>query len=469
MFTIPHFRKLNFLLVVLLFIAGCKNQPISPDGGGTPQPGEIFSCADCDYIVELHETNGTDLNFKGGDIVCLKTGEVYDNLLFTEIVGEPDNPIIIRNCDGTAVINSTGSFGVKFKESKYFKFLGDGGGDSEYGIVITTGNSFYLSMEYFTTDFEIANVEIKGATTGGLGTNPGFAGIGVKTSPYVACDVFTDPTRTAWIMNNVSIHDNYVHDTGGEGMYIGHGFYTGRKETDCPSITYSHSIQHLRVYNNIVERSGYDGLQIKNADKDVEIYNNVIKDYGQRNEPAHNEGLFIGEGVTGKIYNNIVMNGTGNGMQFQGMGNNDIYNNIFYGAGENGLFAAYGNYVYRIPDGYFNIMNNTVVNSAGIGYVFYNDEGGVKRFINNIVAGAGGELHPNGATVEESNNIIIANPADVGFVDFVNGDLQLTAGSSAVDAGADVSQYIDLKTDVLGTSRPQGSAVDIGALEFKSN
>lgn len=472
MFTIRNIKKLSWIHFIILVLLGCKGDPVAPDPGTDPDPDPdpIFSCSDCDYIVSTHETNGTTLNFQAGDIVCLKTGEAYNNLKFTEIVGEAGNPIIIRNCDGTAVIKSTGSFGVKFQDSKYFKFLGDGGGESKYGIIITTPKSFYLSMEHFTTDFEIAKVEIAGNTPDDLhGSEAGFAGIGVKTSPYVACDVFTDPSRTAWIMENISIHDNYIHDTGGEGMYIGHGFYAGRKENDCPTITYSHSIQHLRVFNNIIERTGYDGLQIKNTDRDVEIYNNVISEYGLRGETPHNEGLFLGEGVTGKIYNNIVMNGTGNGIQFQGMGNNDIYNNVIYNSGEHGFFGAHGTYVVRIPDAPFNIMNNTIVNSGKSGFIFFNSDGGPKRFINNIVAGSVDELKPsNSAPMEESNNLIVDDPAAIGFVDLANGDLQLTAGSSAVDAGIDVSQYIDLKSDVLGTVRPQGSEVDIGALEFNN-
>lgn len=471
MVIIRNIKKLSWIYFIILVLSSCKGDPVDPGTDPDPDlgPNPIFSCDDCDYIVKTHETNGIELNFKAGDVVCLQTGKVYDNILFTEIIGEQGNPIIIRNCGGTAVIKSTGSFGVKFKGSKYFKFLGDGGGDSKYGIVITTAKSFYLSMEYFTTDFEIAYVEIAGNTPNDLhGSEAGFAGIGVKTSPYVACGTFTDPSRTAWIMENVSLHDNYIHDTGGEGMYIGHGFYKGRQEAGCPSKTYSHSIQNLRVFNNIIENTGYDGIQIKNADRDVEIYNNVISGYGLRNENAHNEGLFLGEGVTGKLYNNIVMNGTGHGIQFQGMGNNDIYGNVVYNSGGYGFYGAHGNFVVRIPGGYFNIMNNTFVNSGEYGFVFFNEDGGPKRLINNIIAGAVDGLIRSGAPLEKITNLLEEDDTAIGFLDLANGDLRLTAGSPAIDAGTDVSQYLDLKSDVFKTDRPKGAAVDIGAIEFKN-
>lgn len=275
-----NIHRFNVCLTLAIFssLVSCKSEKIRPEDDARTFP--IFSCDDCDYIVATHETNGVDLNFKPGDIVCLKTGEEYSNLLFSDIIGDSNNPIIIRNCDGVAVVSSTQSFGVKFTGSKHFKFLGDGG-DSEFGIVISTTQGFYVSMEKLTTNFEIAQLEISGKSHNGIGSEAGFAGIGIKTSPYQACDLFSDPTRTAWVMQDIIVRNNYVHDTGGEGMYIGHGFYTGRQENDCSIITYSHSISGLRVFDNLIERTGYDGIQIKNADSDCKVYNNIILNYGQ--------------------------------------------------------------------------------------------------------------------------------------------------------------------------------------------
>jgi len=51
------------------------------------------------------------------------------------------------------------------------------------------------------------------------------------------------------------------------------------------------------------------------------------------------------------------------------------------------------------------------------------------------------------------------------FVDFVNGDLRLKAGSPAIDAGSD--RYAP-PIDLAGTLRPQGSSVDVGAYEWKT-
>lgn len=451
----------NNLLLALVFLL--TNSQCSKDD---PKPIEVtFTCDQCDYIVSGYANDGSpeQLNFLPGTIICL-TGK-YEKLRFLNIKGTPANPIIIRNCDGIAVVSSPEGFGIKFENSENFKLLGDGTGEDNYGIKITTKTGFFLTMETFSTDFEIAQVEIAGARSKGIGDGAGFAGMGIKTSPYEDCSLFTDATRQAWIMRNISIHDNYIHDTGGEGLYIGHGFYKGRKENDCPDITYSHSIKGIRVYSNIIENVGYDGIQIKNADEDCEVYANVIKGFGNKNENPHNEGLFIGEGVTGKFYSNLIMNGTGNGLQFQGMGNNDIFNNIIANSGQHGFFGAHGEQVVRLEDGYFNIFNNTIYNSKEIGFVFYNDDGGEKRFINNIVAKAG-ELNPNGATLVSSNNIITNDTGPIKLSNPGKGDMRLGAGSSAINAGFDVRTYLgELNFDFEGSIRPKGASFDIGAIE----
>lgn len=395
---IPMVKTVLFVLSVFLA------NPLQLIAQDETAPPSTFFCAECDHLVGDAPLDGKQRNVQPGDVICLVGGRKYDKVTFSNIIGTPDNPVIIRNCGGGAKIDSQGGFGMKFQHSQYFKLMGNGGPE-QYGICISTQKGFYLSLELFTSDFEISGVEIAGPEPGDSTRNAGFAGIGVKTSPYQDCDLFTDPTRQAWVMRNISIHHNYIHHTGGEGMYIGHGFYKGREEDKCPGqMLYSHSIKGVRVYENLIENVGFDGIQIKNADEDVKVYNNVIRNYGTRNEAVHNEGLFIGEGTTGEFYGNIVDSGSGNGCQIQGLGNLYIHDNLFNRSGENGIYAADGPFVVRLPDGYFNISNNTITNSAQAGFVFYNNNGGPKRFSGNLVVGAT-ILMKKGATVELSDNI----------------------------------------------------------------
>lgn len=444
---------------------GAAEEPAT-DGGSTgttaPEEGQAPSVAPgdcgCDYVA----TGSFDAKEKGikpGDVVCLEGGKVYNTLRISNLEGTAASPITIRNCGGVAEIYSGGSYGIKFVDSKHFKLLGDGTSD-KYGIKVTTEKGFFVSFEHLTTNFEVANVEVAGAAANGIGEFNGFAGFGIKTSPYQDCELFSDPTKTAWIMEDVSVHDNYIHDTGGEGIYMGHGFYNGRAESRCDGqFTYAHSIHNVRIYNNLIEDVGFDGIQIKNADKDVKVYNNTVRNYGTRNEGAHNEGLFLGEGTVGDFYSNMIDTGTGTGCQIQAMRVN-LYNNVFLNSGKHGMYVAHGPQVKR--DGDFNIFNNTIYNSAEYGFVFYNEDGGAKRFMNNLVVKSG-TAFKNGAKVEMSNNLFTESLTDAGFVNINSSNAKLSSGSKAINAGKDLSSF-GVTTDFNGKAR--SGAYDIGAYEF---
>lgn len=467
-FEISRVVSLAAACFLLLFHTSCMNdlelEPAPTAASKTTSLSGSSGCSSCDYYVSSYITDGKALGIKPGDVICIKGGN-YDRMIFRNIVGTQNKPVIIRNCSGTAKIYSKTGFGVKFENSREFKLLGDGNGPGKYGIKISAEAGFYLTMEKFTTDFEIAQIEIAGPSKNGLGTKAGFAGIGVKTSPYQDCNLFRDPTRKAWIMKDVKIHNNWIHDVGGEGLYIGHGFYKGRKEANCSAVTYSHSIKNIEVYENRIENVGYDGIQIKNADQNVKVYNNLIRNYGTRGEGAHNEGLFIGEGTTGKFYGNIVDKGTGNGCTIQGMGNISLFNNVFANSGEYGIYGAHGPQVVRIPNGYFNIYNNTVYKAGKTGFVFHNNDGGPKRFYNNIVARAA-TLYTKSATVDMQNNLLSSTLSSSRTPGTLSKTVRLTFGNAGVDQGKNLknSGVVD---DNTGAARFKGKAYDIGAYEIK--
>ncbi len=421
-------------------------------------------CEECTYVVNGWKTDGKELDLKPGDIICLDGTKSTNNLLFTNIVGTKESPIIIKNCGEKVVfINpSNSAYGVKFQYSNNFKFLGNGGGGN-YGIKISTDKGFFLSMQTYTTDFEIANIEIAGKSK----NMSGFAGIGIKTSPYEDCENFTDPSRSSWVMRNITVRDNYIHDTEGEGLYIGHGFYNGRIESNCSVKTYSHAIKGVRIYNNRIENVGYDGIQIKNANEDVKVYNNIINGYGVKNEGAHDEGLYIGDGTTGAFYNNKIIDG-GTGIQCHGMGNLDIYNNLIVKARDYAFFAASGTYVYRFPDGYFNIFNNTFHTQGDKAFAFFGGEGGIKRLKNNIlIAPNATEIARKGVALDSSHNVFTKDKTLMKFTNFSEGDLTLNTDSPGIDSGTDLSVF-GVTRDLLDTNRPQGNGFDLGAYEYKN-
>lgn len=454
---------IQLLIVALVLLSGSTKK--------TEGTSKAFSCGSCDYVVKGYHNDGAKLGILPGQVICLDASMTYKTIKFSNLKGTPENPIIIRNCGGVANINA----GLRFERCENFKLMGDGDPDSRYGIKVSTPSSFFIAFEMFTTDFEVAFVEVAGVHKNGIGEHAGFAGMGVKTSPYQACELFTDSTRQAWIMRNVHIHDNWIHDTGGEGMYIGHGFYSGRKEKKCSVRTWSHSIKGLKLHHNLVENTGWDGIQIKNADENTEVYNNIIRNYGTRNHKAHNEGLMLADGVTGKAYNNLIDTGTGHGIMFQGMGNNDVFNNIVLNAGEDGFNGTASVMGLYLPDGYYRVFNNTIYNSKEDGFTWFSGRGGEKLIMNNLVIKAGKKLYPKGAKVTLANNIFtqdstiheMITASLKPIVGKMDANVFLVPYAPCIDAGEDVRKYLpELTFDMFNNERPKGKGFDIGAVEF---
>jgi len=80
---------------------------------------------------------------------------------------------------------------------------------------------------------------------------------------------------------------------------------------------------------------------------------------------------------------------------------------------------------------------------------------------NNLAA----SLHVSrGRGMTADHNLIVDDPMPV-FVDAAGHDLRLRKGSPAVDAG---SHHLAPEIDIVGTPRPQGDAVDLGAYEYRA-
>lgn len=118
-----------------------------------------------------------------------------------------------------------------------------------YGIVVddafVSSGVSGLAVHGGATDFEIEYVEIARVS---------FAGILAKT----------DNTASA-TMSNVALHDNYIHDTGSEGLYIG--------STQAQP---QHTIRHWRIHNNRILRTGTEAIQLGQLAGTNEVHHNVF-------------------------------------------------------------------------------------------------------------------------------------------------------------------------------------------------
>jgi hypothetical protein len=419
--------------------------------------------------------DGNNYNINPGDTIRLSSG-IKEYLRISNFHGDSLHYIVFINDSGSVIIqNNSHPFGILIVNSSYFKFTGTGVDTIKYGFKIlkTQANMNGLNISGKTTNYEIDHFEI---------ANTGFAGIMAKTDPV--CDLSTN--YGYFTQYQTSIHDNYLHDIGGEGFYIGHSYFGGY-QTNCngqADTLYPHELKGVRIFNNYLENCHWDGIQLGCATEDCEIYGNIVTNYGLDSINGQNSGIQISGGTTGKCYNNLISNGSGNGINVFGLGNNLIFNNIILNAGKNyfvnnptqivnGIFCDDRTTISGLP---FMFMNNTIINPKTDGIRFYSTQSNNNKFFNNII------IHPgslgnysninqsyiflsNGVNASLSNNYFAPDMININFKDSLSANFKLTAISPALDAGIDVSPY-GINFDFDNIPRPSSFGYDIGAYEY---
>lgn len=223
----------------------------------------------CDYtITQGGIYNNSSLKIQPGQTVCIRAGH-YDMFRFNGFMGAPGQPIRFVNCGGQVGVGVNASnSGIQFMNSSYFTLSGSGDAAYPYGFIIdkSGSGSSGVSVGGLSTDFEVERVEVAVAS---------YAGFFMKIDP--GCDSTT--WRDNFTMYNVKVHDNYIHDTGGPGTFIGSGYSatTGNTVT-CNGVrktVYPVQLIDLQVYNNRIERTTGTGLGINNA-PNASVYNNTL-------------------------------------------------------------------------------------------------------------------------------------------------------------------------------------------------
>jgi len=429
------------------------------------------------YTVKLTTKNvvGTSVGIGPGDTVFITSG-FRTVLRLTEMHGDSLNPIIIINKGGLVEIANNTTYGISMPNCSYFRITGTGDPSIKYGIKIsgTKSGSSGLCIDNKSTNYEADHIEI---------CNTGFAGIFAFTAPK--CDLSYN--RGNFIQKDCSFHDNYIHNTGGEGMYIGHSFYTGYTIT-CDSVpfkTYPHEIHGLKIYNNILDSCGWDGLQVGCATQGCEVYNNVITNYGTKNISGQQAGLQINAGTTGLFYNNFIMTGGGGGMMVFGQGNIKIFNNVIVNSGLTYMpgepdVKIHGIFVddrATIPGAPFDIINNTIINPRADGIRSYSNESGTSKIWNNAIISPGSYYwygsNYNRSFVYYNSNVSLdiqnnyyqpALPTNV-ILENIDDIYNYTRTLSLQNGGLNVINQ-GISFDYYYEQRPDSGNCDIGAFEF---
>lgn len=417
----------------------------------------------CTYTVPAtaYRIDAQALGLKPGAVICLKAGVAYKNLVFKNVRGTATNPIIIKNCGGTAVVNgSTGWFGIRTEYSSFFRITG-GNTDGTYGLRITGGRQT-LHLDLLTTNVEVDHVEI---------SNSGFAGVMAKTDP--TCDNAT--IRGNFVMRDVKLHHNYVHDTGAEAFYVGHNNYLKGISTACgmrlPAI-----LEGVKIYNNVIKNSGWESIQVASTPNGAEVYNNKIENYGVKNTQYQNHGVQFGEGGVAKFHGNLIKGGKGNGLMIIGNAENFVYNNVIVNTGGHGIFCD-----DRTATGVgFKFINNTIVSSGLDGIRLYADNVPMNLVYNNVIVnpksyatytyprtGNDAYIYRLGSNVkiQSLNNYFTRDINAAKFVSPSTFNFALSYGSPAINKGTNISVY-NILVDHALKPRLKGLVYDIGAYEY---
>lgn len=179
---------------------------------------------------------------------------------------------------------------------------------------------------------EFSNIAIQ---AGGLTHELEFFEIEIEKADFSGFMIKTDPDANypaAWYdnfkFNRLLTHHCYVHDTLGEGMYLGYygtGWMKGVNSKGEEVNYRAHHLYNCRIYRNDFIDQGYDSFQMNNAE-DVEICYNRFINGGLRMEKDQTSGLSIS--ISGKLYNNLICDHFGPGIQFGIMGELEMFNNI---------------------------------------------------------------------------------------------------------------------------------------------
>lgn len=439
-----------------------------------------FSAFPRKISVALNVTNfdGSKINVQPGDTISIQAG-ARDHLRFANIKGDSLSHVVFINEGGLVKIaTNTNLYGINLVDCSFFRFTGTGSASCKYGILIshTPYGRSGLSIDGASTNYEVDHIEV---------CNTGFAGICANPKPD--CDDRLN--RPNFCRRNTEFHDNYIHSTACEGLYIGHTFYAGYTIScdSTPKKVLPHELHGLKIYNNIVDSAGWDAIQVGSATQGCMIYNNTITNYATKNVTDQKYGIILNPGTGGECFNNLILKGSGTGIGVFGIGGNKIYNNIIVAPGSAmndtmitsrsmGIFCDDRN---CIPGRSFMFVNNTIIAPKGDGIRFYTDKSAGNRINNNLVLHPGtygtygAWLSPNtcyvnvqsGSDVTISTNYF-SNALDTGYVfNDAQAVYDYCKELPVIDAGTEVLSY-GIYTDFYNNERRFNGITDIGAIEY---
>lgn len=306
--------------------------------------------------------------------------------------------------------------------------------------------------------------------------------------------------RTIWGSSHIVIDNNYTLRTASAGIGVWYsdsvlvrgnrvqdGRTTGTQECLAVNGSTNFELSFNTVWNTQDWSQRCEGIDVKNGSAVGKVVGNVTHDLPLEcfyvdgySEHTHDIEIYANHGYRCSM--GVAMTSEVDGL----LENIHVFNNLFHDTSFIGIgFPSWSGSTNQGQISNVEIYNNTIdnrrvdyaVNPTGLYFDYPNLDGVLIK--NNIIATKGTAFVFDSAVtnLQVSHNLVDAaelvsgNPGfahpdlvegDPLFVDFASGDFHLGAASPAIDAGDD---SVGLTFDLEGDPRPQGAAIDIGALE----
>ncbi len=408
---------------------------------------------DCDHQVSpgTGTVNAAELGVLPGQRVCVQAGD-YDFIRFQQVRGTAEAWVTIVNCGGQVrVHNPDRAYGLVIEgESQYFRLLGTGDPDQTYGFRVSVPAvdpwpGVGLALGDKSTNYEVSHIEIH---------DTGFAGVTAKTDPV--CDGSADQDQ--FVQRDIELHHLYVHDTGGEGFYVGSTQSDGQTITcdGTDEVHQPHFLEGVRLHHNLVERTAWDGMQVGMARADCLVYANTISGVGSAGVEYQQQGLQIGTYSSCEVSGNVIHDGPVMGIIVLGAGVTRIHNNLITGFGEDGIYANHRDVASAAT---YDFFFNTIVDYGGTGIRVFGAELAASSAVDNLLVGPSPHISA-GSEVDwsEDHNVTLEAASTAGFVGV--DDYHLRDASPARGAGRPLP---DIDHDLEGRLRADPPSV--GAYE----
>ncbi len=259
--------------------------------------------------------NGNSFSYNAGDTIVLRASQnpfSYFALdFFTK--GTDSCPVAVINEGGIVQLTT----GFSFTGCKHLKITGTGSID-KYGFKISQdGMGVGISVQGRSSNIEIDHLEIYNK----------HYGVWVKHEADCAYSL----QFPNWVLHDISIHDNYIHNMQQEGMYLGSTDPNGQRTITCDGKTISPKpmrLGNMHIYNNIIDSTWRGGIQLCDADSGYnEINNNTVTNCGFEYNTFQGNGIVLGGYSHADIHDNYIRTTYTAGIFSLGAGLIKIYNN----------------------------------------------------------------------------------------------------------------------------------------------